>query len=54
MKHFKFTFEDKKGNELTHTFIWCVNKQEAIKTAKKLQAESMLNDLHKVKPKVSK
>lgn len=48
---FKFTYLDKGGNELMSKIIDCFNKKEAIQLAHKLQAESSLNDLHKIKTK---
>lgn len=50
-KPFTFTYLDRKGNELTSKTIDCYNKKEAINIAHKLQAESNLNDLHKIKTK---
>jgi hypothetical protein len=51
MKAYKFTFEDKKGNELKTIEFFCISKKEAIRTAKRLESESNINDLFKVKSK---
>lgn len=53
MRTFRFTFEDKKGNELDVKFIECLNKKEAIEIARNLQANSMLNDLHTIKTRLA-
>jgi hypothetical protein len=53
MKTFRFTFEDKKGNELDVKFIECLSKKEAIEIARNLQANSMLNDLHTIKTRLA-
>ena len=53
MKTFKFTFEDKKGNELTSKIIECQSKKEAIKIANNMQANSMMNDLFIIKTKLA-
>jgi hypothetical protein len=46
-----FTFEDKQGNELESLFRFDSNIKEAKKYASKLQAESKLNDLFRIKVK---
>jgi len=48
MKTFKFVYLDNKGNELLSTSLPCSTKKEAEKLAKRLFAESMINDLKKV------
>lgn len=49
MKNYTLIFEDKKGNELTTNVIEAKNKKEAKIIANKLIANSILNDLHKIK-----
>ena len=49
MRYYIFIFEDREGNELDSKILPCISKREAISIAKKLFAESMQNDLFKVK-----
>lgn len=48
MKAYKLIFLTKKGAELQTKEITAKNKKEATKIAKKVLANSMLNDLHKI------
>lgn len=52
MKCYKLYFEDKEGNELMQKTIECRNIKEAKKTADLYFANSMLNDLHKIRTKL--
>jgi len=47
-KKYVFIFEDKNGNELTRKENECISLQDAEKLAQQYEANSMLNDLHKV------
>lgn len=48
MKNYILIFEDKNGNELKREYLLSKNKIEAKKTADKIKANSMINDLHKI------
>lgn len=48
-KEFFLIWEDKEGNNLDLTKIWAFSLKEAKEIAKKKKAESMLNDLYKIK-----
>lgn len=52
MKTYTFIFEDKNQNELKREEWECNNIQETINLAKTKKANSMLNDLHKIKVRV--
>lgn len=51
MKNYDLIFEDKKGNELTRKSITAINIKEARVTRDKELANSLINDLHKIKVK---
>ena len=46
---YKFTYVDKRNNELDSTILWCNDKSEAVQIAKRLFADCMCNDTVKVK-----
>jgi len=46
---FKFIYEDRKGNELKSEIHDCQTKKLAIKWANDVLANSMMNDLYKIK-----
>jgi hypothetical protein len=48
---YTFTYMDKLGNELKQSVLPCFSKKESLKIANKLLAESMINDLFKIKTK---
>ncbi len=51
MKTYKLIFLTKQGAELQTKEVTAKNKKEAIKIAKEVFANSMLNDLHKIEVK---
>jgi hypothetical protein len=51
MKTYKLIFLTKKGAELQTNEITAKNLKEATKIAKKVFANSMINDLHKIEVK---
>ena len=53
MKAYKLIFLTKEGAELQTKEVTAKNKKEAIKIAKQVFANSMLNDLHKIEVKPS-
>lgn len=52
MKTYTLIFEDKKGNELKSDEITALNIKEARKTRDNVLANSMINDLFKIKVKL--
>lgn len=46
---YEFIYFDKKGNELKREMRKCSSKKSAINVSKALFANSMINDLHKIK-----
>lgn len=53
-RKYLLSYQDKKGNELTTGEIWALNLTEANKTAKKILATTMMNDLKKVVVKLKR
>ena len=49
MKKFRFIYEDRKGNELQSEIKECASKKNAMQWAVELLANSMMNDLFKIK-----
>jgi hypothetical protein len=52
MKTYILIFEDKQGNELKRDETTALNIKEARKTRDKVLANSMINDLFKIKVKL--
>ena len=52
MKTYILIFEDKQGNELKRDETTALNIKEAKKTRDKVLANSMINDLFKIKVKL--
>lgn len=52
MKTYILIFEDKQGNELKRNETTALNIKEARKTRDKVLANSMINDLFKIKVKL--
>ena len=52
MKTYNLIFEDKRKNELKSEEITALNIKEARKTRDKVLANSMINDLYKIKVRV--
>ena len=48
-QEYTFTYLDKQNNELKQNIWPCFSKKESLKIASKLLAESMMNDLYKIK-----
>ena len=46
---YKFSYEDKQGNELYYVYHWFPTLKYAKKFAKALEANSNLGSLHKIK-----
>jgi hypothetical protein len=52
MKTYKFIYEDQKGNELKSELLQFRNIKEAKKVSYIVYANSLLNDLHKIRVKL--
>ena len=52
MKTYLLIFEDKQGNELKRDETTALNIKEARKTRDKVLANSMINDLFKIKVRI--
>jgi hypothetical protein len=48
-RRYRFSFQDKKENELFFRFYWCPNLQYANKLAKVVKAHSLINDLYRIR-----
>ena len=48
-RRYKFSYEDKQGNELYYVYHWFPTLKYAKKFAKVLEANSNLGSLHKIK-----
>jgi len=52
MKNYSLIYEDKKGNELKRSETTALNIKEARKYRDAILANSMINDLYKIKVRV--
>ena len=49
LQEYTFIYLDKQNNELRKVLLICFSKKASLKIASKLLAESMMNDLYKIK-----